>query len=49
MWGFSEYRNTGTWPSIFQNALQVSETQINDFTIEAIKHADQSKKNQCCK
>jgi len=43
MWGLSEYRNTGVWPSVDQIANKINETQINDFTREAIKHADQSK------
>ena len=45
MWGLSEYRRTGLWPSIDQIGKQITETQINDFASEAIKHADQSKVN----
>jgi len=47
MWGplGSEYRRTGLWPSIDQIGKQITETQINDFTSEAIKHADESKVN----
>jgi hypothetical protein len=43
MWGFTEYRRSGIWPSIDQVSKQLTETQLKDFTNEAIKHADQSK------
>jgi len=43
MWGLSEYRKTGTWPSIDQVAKQINDKQVNDFASEAVKHADQSK------
>ena len=43
MWGMTEYRRTGVWPSIDQVASKISDTQIKDFTSEALKHADQTK------
>lgn len=43
MWGLSEYRRTGSWPSIDQIAKQNNDKQVNDFITEAVKHADKSK------
>src|SRR6267154_1967485 len=43
MWGLSEYRRTGIWPSIEEASKSNNEKQVNDFASEAIKHADNSK------
>lgn len=43
MWGLSEYRRTGNWPSLEQVAKTTNDKQVNDFTTEAVKHADNSK------
>nr|AYM32774.1 hypothetical protein DXG00_000016 [Termitomyces sp.] len=43
MWGFSEIRRTGVWPSIEQISKTTTEKQITDFANAAMKHSDQSK------
>jgi hypothetical protein len=45
MWGITEYRKNGVWPSIDQVANKTNDTQINDFASEAIKHANQETVN----
>lgn len=42
MWGLTEYRKTGTWPSIDQVAKTTTDKQLSDFASEAVKHADNS-------
>jgi hypothetical protein len=42
MWGFSEYRRTGEWPSLDQIAKTTNDKQLSDFASEAVKHADNS-------
>jgi len=43
MWGLSEYKKTGSWPSLEQVANSTTDKQLNDFAVEAIKHVDNSK------
>jgi hypothetical protein len=43
MWGLSEYRRTGLWPSLEQVGNNINDNKINEFATEAIKHADSSK------
>nr|QWO71373.1 DNA polymerase [Termitomyces sp. DKA64] len=43
MWGLSEYRRTGVWPSLEHISKTTSDKQITDFANEAMKHSDQSK------
>jgi hypothetical protein len=43
MWGFSEFRRTGVWPSLEQIGNKINDNNLNEFITEAIKHADKSK------
>jgi hypothetical protein len=45
MWGYSEFRRTGSWPSLDQ-LNNVSEGQLENFKEEAIKHANADTVNQ---
>jgi hypothetical protein len=40
MWGWSEFRRTGNWPSIDQVAKNTSPEQLQKFSDEAMKQAD---------
>nr|AYE93238.1 hypothetical protein C0995_000067 [Termitomyces sp.]AYE93254.1 hypothetical protein C0995_000066 [Termitomyces sp.] len=43
MWGLSEYRRTGVWPSLEHISKTTTNKQITDFANEAMKHSDQSR------
>ena len=40
MWGLTEYRKSGTWPSLEKVSQDVSDTTLDKFANDALKNAD---------